>query len=513
MRYAIAMVAVLALAAIAGSAGSVLTKDYPARLAVSVEGVPGYVYYDRAYDVTIEYANLGGGVSGPVELMVQLPETFALADRLGDPARHGERFVWTLDGLDTGERGSVTLTLQGTLPDDLTNAVYDLPGYAGHTAFVEGFELAASLTAGAHTALTLAVADTGAPEDPNLTVAKLCALGDTSTDFSINRVGTLIVYTLDCGEAQGGPTFEGIATLQETPREGYLPPIFGGDCTSAGVVTIIGVGNFTCTVTNLQVPVLIVEKTCIGGDVTFSFTLTPDGGAETAFDVPCGETSDPIPLTPDTAYELEEVGPLPEGWFLTGLTCQINGGTGAGANPVLFVVGGGGEVMCDFTNTFDEDGTDGDGTDGDGDPVCPVCCPCGVDVDITIVNENITIIGIDNDNTNNNQNDNANDNDNENDNENENNNENANTQNQTNNQDQDNENTQANNIDSSPEVNISGVASSKPADPKPSVDAIKPPSTGDAGLAEARVLSTGALLLAVVIGTASFSAMAARREG
>jgi hypothetical protein len=127
--------------------------------------------------------------------------------------------------------------------------------------------------------------------------------------------------------------------------------------------------------------------------------------------------------------------------------------------------------VCTITNTLDE--TDG-GEPGD-DNGCPTACGC-CGSNVNIDNTNTNVIGIENENENENTNNNTNDN--------ENTNENTNTQNQTNDQDQDNDNTQTNNIDSSPEVNISGVAGEKPA-PKPQEGAapIKPPSTGDAGLA------------------------------
>ena len=165
--------------------------------------------------------------------------------------------------------------------------------------------------------------------------------------------------------------------------------------------------------------------------------------------------------------------------------------------------------VCVITNTIEEPDDD----DGD-DPDCPCDC-CGFDLDLDIDNDNTNVISIDNDNTNDNANDNANENDNENANENENNNENTNTQNQTNNQDQDNENKQTNNITSGPEVNISGVAPHKPADPKPVAGgSIKPPSTGDAGLAAGGDGLAPAVL--VLLGSAVMGAAAARtvrREG
>jgi hypothetical protein len=231
----------------------------------------------------------------------------------------------------------------------------------------------------------------------------------------------------------------------------------------------------TCRITNLRIPTLEIEKTCVGGGgETFSFELSPNDGVPVGpYAIDCGGTSGPIELVPDTDYTLTETGPLPDGWSLTGVFCNVNGGTGVPANGgIAFSVGGGGTVTCEFTDTFSEE--PGDGTDGS--PDCPVCCACGVDIDIDINNDNTNVIGIENENENENENNNAN--------ENENTNENTNTQNQTNDQDQDNDNTQTNNIDSSPEVNISGVAGEKPA-PKPQEGAapIKPPSTGDAGLA------------------------------
>nr|ART39151.1 H139 [uncultured bacterium] len=142
----------------------VVGKDYEPRLDVQVKGVPGYIYYNRDYKLTVEYTNHGGAIDGPVEVSVVLPETFALAERIDDPRRHGETLTWTVDGLGSGEAGSIVISVRGTLPDDLTNAVYDLPGYAGHTAFVEGFQLKAAIRAGSSFADTVAIADTGAAQ-------------------------------------------------------------------------------------------------------------------------------------------------------------------------------------------------------------------------------------------------------------------------------------------------------------------------------------------------------------
>jgi hypothetical protein len=194
MRIATALISLIAVVAIVGSATAVLTRKSEPRLSVTVSGVPGYVYYNRNYDLTIDYANMGGSVNGPLQLVAKLPETFALAENMSDPSKHGERLVWTLDGLDSGESGSIPITVRGTLPDDLTKAVYDLPGYEGHAAFVEGFEMAVSLTADGASAQTLAVADTGSVLSATIHVTKDFTDDSPSATAQINFncSGTLV---------------------------------------------------------------------------------------------------------------------------------------------------------------------------------------------------------------------------------------------------------------------------------------------------------------------------------
>ncbi len=194
MRLATLLVIAAAVTVIVASAVSVIARDTPSRFAVSVEGLLGYVYYDRAYDITITYENQGGAVNGPVELSALLPETFALAEHIDDPERHGERLVWRLDGLGAGESGSVQIKVQGTLPADLSEAVFNLPGYVGHTAFVEGFELTVTLAAGSSTVSALAISDTGGLPPPAFSkvfIPDQIDSGDVSTlRFTIDNSGS-----------------------------------------------------------------------------------------------------------------------------------------------------------------------------------------------------------------------------------------------------------------------------------------------------------------------------------
>ncbi len=158
----------IALAAIAISAAVVLDKDSPSDLAVRVEGVPGYVYYSRPYVITIQYVNNGSDTARSAELAASLPPGFALQGEQ-DGAPQGQRVVWNLGDLAAGEAGAIQFTILGTPPSDLTGAVYDLPGYVGHTAFEDGFRLAVELTSNAGRADALARADTGEPSSPTAT--------------------------------------------------------------------------------------------------------------------------------------------------------------------------------------------------------------------------------------------------------------------------------------------------------------------------------------------------------
>ena len=168
MRLTSAVVSAIALAAIAISAAVVLDKDSPSDLAVRVEGVPGYVYYSRPYVITIQYVNNGSDTARSAELAASLPPGFALQGE-HDGAPQGQRVVWNLGDLAAGEAGAIQFTILGTPPSDLTGAVYDLPGYVGHTAFEDGFRLAVELTSNAGRADALARADTGEPSSPTAT--------------------------------------------------------------------------------------------------------------------------------------------------------------------------------------------------------------------------------------------------------------------------------------------------------------------------------------------------------
>jgi hypothetical protein len=105
-----------------------------------------------------------------------------------------------------------------------------------------------------------------------------------------------------------------------------------------------------------QYPTLQIVKTAIGGDDTFTYTVT--GPSTPLVPAPSittvsGAGATPTYIVNPGTYTIDEDGP-PAGWTLTGAVCSVNGGTPAayteGSNLVL---GETTHVVCTFTNTKD----------------------------------------------------------------------------------------------------------------------------------------------------------------
>jgi len=260
-------VAIVASAIIFASTGAVLTKEYPPRLAVDIHGVPGYVYYDRDYPITIEYANLGRDAAPSASISAIIPAGFTLDGVTHAASDEPQRFVWNVGDLAPGQRGEVIVKLRGVLPTDLTGAVYDLPGYVGHTAFVDGFAIKVALTsAGAETTRT-ATADTGvvaAPcPNPNTQFGSwICVekdaegpdAGSTFFEFDINNNG-FADFDLRDGNDPQSVAFGACCnnpgssvTIVELPESGWVLDDIG--CTSVpGFSLVINVNTRSATVT------------------------------------------------------------------------------------------------------------------------------------------------------------------------------------------------------------------------------------------------------------------------
>jgi hypothetical protein len=187
----------------------------------------------------------------------------------------------------------------------------------------------------------------------------------------------------------------------------------------------------------VQMPDLMATKFCVGDGFEAAFTLTVATVTEAAA---CGGSVTAPDLAPGDYTVSEEIsGPDAES-FTTVIACDGGAPVEASSTTVNIPLDSAEAVTCVVINLFEPDGA------ADGDGAAGLICFCSLDLEIDIGNENTNVIGIDNENENENANDNSNTNTNDN--------ANQNTQDQDNAQDQDNGNQQANNITSSPEVNI-----------------------------------------------------------
>jgi hypothetical protein len=130
-------------------------------VAVSISGVPDYIFLDQAFDLTITYENRGEVRSDPVALSVRLLESFEIQKSTQPPDRGEAALIWQLPGLLPGEQGFITLTLKGSAPDPGTRGDYEYE--EGYVAFEDGFEVTVRALSAEGSLLdeALAKADTG----------------------------------------------------------------------------------------------------------------------------------------------------------------------------------------------------------------------------------------------------------------------------------------------------------------------------------------------------------------
>ncbi|HRB02362.1 MAG TPA: hypothetical protein PLP26_03290, partial [Ilumatobacteraceae bacterium] len=114
----------------------------------------------------------------------------------------------------------------------------------------------------------------------------------------------------------------------------------------------------SCDFTNTKRPAISVLKTAVGGDGTFEFTLTGDGGSMVPVSTTNGVGSyvwDPAGLTPGGTYTLTES--VKVGWVSTFTACSGVEVTSSTSSSVTFTAPAGAEISCRFTNTkVDETG-------------------------------------------------------------------------------------------------------------------------------------------------------------
>jgi hypothetical protein len=236
--------------------GAVIDKeDPPASLTLNVRDVPYYVYLGKPYTLTIDYTNDGSKDSGAVLLKAEIRgESDFDVLRVSDGATVGKnRVEWRLPSVPAGGSGSVELTIQGLRPTDYSSANYNKPGFAGYAAFEDGFKLSVNATRddGNPLGTALAVADSGAQVPTQIQVTK-----DFTPDPSTN---VTVEVGISCTVGTGSPSSNVFSDEEQF---------------TFGIVGLTG-GTTDCTLTETNMPAGYEmdedASTCDDGPITVAF--------------------------------------------------------------------------------------------------------------------------------------------------------------------------------------------------------------------------------------------------
>jgi len=203
---------------------------------------------------------------------------------------------------------------------------------------------------------------------PTIEVQKTSVGGDGTFEFTLTGDGgsAVPVSTQDgSGSYTWGPaglTPGGTYTLSETVQDEWVSTF--DSCTgvtpdshtdSSVTFTATAGADISCSFTNTKRPTIEVQKTSVGGDGDFAFTLTGDGGSEQTVSTTDGSGSytwGPAGLTPGGTYTLSEAEQV--GWTGEFSQCTANGAkldVTADGLTVTFVADAGADITCSFVNT------------------------------------------------------------------------------------------------------------------------------------------------------------------
>ncbi len=180
------------------------------------------------------------------------------------------------------------------------------------------------------------------------------ALGNFTLDDDGNNANSLSNTAVFANRQPGTYTVQELATAGWT-----LGSIVCSDANSTSVgatatIVLDPAEDVVCTFTNNAVPAsIVVNKSTLGGDGTFGFTL--DGVVDIALPVTTtngsGSTG-PVALVPGTSFTISEDNPG-SAWIAGLLSCTVlhAGAQAAVAEPLNFSVRPGDAITCSITNT------------------------------------------------------------------------------------------------------------------------------------------------------------------
>ena len=157
--------------------------------------------------------------------------------------------------------------------------------------------------------------------------------GSTPSVTTVGGTGATGFFTVTAGS---------YAVSEVTQANWVLTSSSCGGGSPASFTVPVG-GSVTCTFDNTAQGRIRINKTAVGGDATFGFTIAGPSASTPGVTTSGGTGTTGLLTVTAGTYSVGETG-IPANWVLTGSGCDSG-------TPGSFAVGVGGTVTCSFTNT------------------------------------------------------------------------------------------------------------------------------------------------------------------
>ena len=192
-------------------------------------------------------------------------------------------------------------------------------------------------------------------QDGRIIIAKVCNPPSDPQQFTFTRSYGANV-NIGCGASNNSDNLTpGTYSVAEITPSGWV--LSTATCNDGSNPASIGLDPgelVTCTFTNVKNGSVVVNKTCVGGNDTFSYTGT-GSGISPSFGITCvaGAGNQPFNNIAPSAKTVTEVGPPPPaGWQFTSLLCaDPDNGSSPSGQTANIDLDPGETVSCTYTNT------------------------------------------------------------------------------------------------------------------------------------------------------------------